>query len=361
MSMLPRLRPRCFYDLVIEVAIVRPGPIQGTWSIPICGGAVARSRSRFPAKQLRTVSGKNAGRAAVSGTGHARGDGRRGFHRRRSRQAPPGHGRVATHRGDRNVSIRRSSMGCSPTATRREFAEQCFNQIKGFGEYGFPESHAASFALLVYVSAWLKRHHPAAFAAALLNSQPMGFYMPAQIVRDAQEHGVEVRPVDVNESDWDCTLESELHDLKATTALRATHADAGFQPASSRRILEASHHSKAELGSRRPCFALGFRQLKGFARPMPIGSSRRAEPSGTFNSIEQFHRVTRLAGSCIADSCRGRCVWIAGTFSPRGAVGGAGTEWMKLLQQSRGQAQPSRICSTARWHRSPADPLVAAS
>src|SRR5437867_6792032 len=88
-----------------------------------------------------------------------------------------------------------------------KFAEQCYAQLKGFSEYGFPESHAASFALLVYVSAWLKRHHPAAFAAALLNSQPMGFYAPAQLVADAAKHGVEVRPVDVNDSDWDCTLE----------------------------------------------------------------------------------------------------------------------------------------------------------
>ena len=93
------------------------------------------------------------------------------------------------------------------TATTREFAERCFSQIEGFGDYGFPESHAASFALLVYVSAWLKCHYPAVFACALLNSQPMGFYAPAQIVRDAREHGVEVRPVDVNHSDWDCTLE----------------------------------------------------------------------------------------------------------------------------------------------------------
>src|SRR5207248_3557649 len=96
----------------------------------------------------------------------------------------------------------------------REFAEQCFTPIRGFGEYGFPESHAASFALLVYVSAWLKRHHPAAFAAALLNSQPMGFYMPAQIVRDAKEHGVAVREVDVNESEWDCTLEGRHQGTK---------------------------------------------------------------------------------------------------------------------------------------------------
>src|SRR5438270_12283518 len=97
--------------------------------------------------------------------------------------------------------------GMKARGLSEQFAEQVFNQVRGFGEYGFPESHAASFALLVYVSAWLKRHHPAAFAAALLNSQPMGFYAPAQIVRDARDHGVEVRPADVNESEWDCTLE----------------------------------------------------------------------------------------------------------------------------------------------------------
>ena len=108
---------------------------------------------------------------------------------------------------DPQASARSSSTAWSRNDYERDFAERCFNQIEGFGEYGFPESHAASFALLVYVSSWIKCHYPDVFAAALLNSQPMGFYAPAQLVRDAREHGVEVRPPDVNASDWDCTLE----------------------------------------------------------------------------------------------------------------------------------------------------------
>src|SRR2546423_10694931 len=127
----------------------------------------------------------------------------------------------------------------------REFAEATFNQIKGFGEYGFPESHAASFARLVYASAWIKRHHPAAFCAALLNSQPMGFYAPAQIVRDAKEHGVEVRGVDVNRSEWDCTLDEKqkINVQRSTSNVqRSTSCDG-------------------------PSVRLGFRQIKGFRQP----------------------------------------------------------------------------------------------
>ena len=144
-------------------------------------------------------------------------------------------------------------------ATTAEFAERCFNQIEGFGEYGFPESHAASFALLVYASAWIKCHYPDVFAAALLNSQPMGFYAPAQIVRDAREHGVEVRPVDVNLSDWDCTLESSSLRSAANGAIciRAT-------PSMQR---TTSMH-------RRIAVRLGFRQISGFSERHAQDSSR---------------------------------------------------------------------------------------
>ena len=152
----------------------------------------------------------------------------------------------------------------------RQFAEDTFHQIQGFGEYGFPESHSASFALLVYVSSWLKRHHPAVFCAALLNSQPMGFYQPAQIVRDAREHGVEVRSVDVNESDWDCTLER-------------------------RRDEETERRSeKAKWGTFGPSVRLGFRQIKGFRRPhaqaIVVGRSQLRR----FDSVEQFHHATGI-------------------------------------------------------------------
>jgi error-prone DNA polymerase len=207
MSMLPRLKPRCYYDLVIEVAIVRPGPIQGDMVHPYLRRRNGEEPVKFPGEAVRDVLGKTLGvplfqeqamALAVVCAGFTPGEAdqlRRAIAAWKSKQ------KVIFAFGEKLVE------GMVAHGYDRAFAEQCFNQIKGFSEYGFPESHAASFALLVYVSAWLKRHHPAAFAAALINSQPMGFYAPAQIVRDAQQHGVTVRPIDVNHSRWDCTLE----------------------------------------------------------------------------------------------------------------------------------------------------------
>ena len=214
MNMLPRLRPRCFYDLVIEVAIVRPGPIQGDMVHPYLKRRRGAEAVEIPAPgsafgppdELTSILGRTLGvpifqeqamKIALDAAKFT------GLEANRLRKA------MATFRSRGMVDELEDMMvgrmiarGYDP-----EFAARCFNQIKGFGEYGFPESHAASFALLVYVSSWLKCHYPAAFGAALLNSQPMGFYAPAQIVRDAKEHGVEVRPADVNFSTWDCALE----------------------------------------------------------------------------------------------------------------------------------------------------------
>ncbi len=159
-----------------------------------------------------------------------------------------------------------------------EFAEQCFNQIKGFGEYGFPESHSASFALLVYVSAWLKRHHPAAFAAALLNSQPMGFYQPAQIVRDAREHGVTVLAADVNFSQWDCTLEP---------------ASNPCHPAA------ASASPMSDWGKFGPAMRLGFRQFKGFRTDHAAIIATARKRISCFTSVARFHRLTGLPVSAL--------------------------------------------------------------
>ena len=206
MSFLPRMKPGTFYDLVIEVAIVRPGPIQGGMVHPYLRRRDGREEVRYPLPELEPVLGKTLGvpifqeqamRIAIIGAGFtpAEADG--------LRRAMATFRRVGTlPRFRRRFLERLVARGCTP-----EFAEQCWRQIEGFGEYGFPESHAASFAILVYASAWLKCHYPDVFACALLNSQPMGFYAPAQIVRDAREHGVEVRPVDVNASEWDSTLE----------------------------------------------------------------------------------------------------------------------------------------------------------
>jgi len=206
MNFLPRMRPREFYDLVIEVAIVRPGPIQGGMVHPYINRRQGRESVEFPSDALREVLGKTLGvplfqeqamQIAVVAAGFTPEEADR---LRRSLATFRKMGTISTFR-DRFVN------GMLERGYEAEFAERCFGQIEGFGEYGFPESHAAAFALLVYVSAWLKRHHPAIFACGLLNSQPMGFYAPAQIVRDAREHQIEVRPICVNASDWDNTLE----------------------------------------------------------------------------------------------------------------------------------------------------------
>ena len=207
LAFLPRMRPRSFYDLVIEVAIVRPGPIQGDMVHPYIRRRNGEETVEFPSEDLRRVLGKTLGvplfqeqamqiAIVAAGFSPAEADGLRRA--------------MATFRHTGRIHEYREKMigGMLERGYEPDFAERCFRQIEGFGEYGFPESHAASFALLVYVSAWMKRHYPAVFACALLNSQPMGFYAPAQIVRDAREHGIEVRPVDVNYSDWDCTLET---------------------------------------------------------------------------------------------------------------------------------------------------------
>jgi error-prone DNA polymerase len=214
MNMLPRLRPREFYDLVIEVAIVRPGPIQGDMVHPYLRRRGKQeavvypspSPEHGPADELISVLGKTMGvplfqeqamRLAIVA---AKFTPEEANGLRRS---------MATFRNMGDIHKFRDKMVGNMIARgyAPEFAERCFSQIEGFGTYGFPESHAASFAHLVYISAWIKCHHPAAFACALLNSQPMGFYAPAEIVRDAREHGVEVRAPDVNSSQWDNTLE----------------------------------------------------------------------------------------------------------------------------------------------------------
>ena len=207
MNMLPRLRPRAFYDLVIEVAIVRPGPIQGDMVHPYLRRRNGLEAPDMPSPALRSVLGKTLGvplfqeqamRIAIEAAGFTPGEANE------LRRA------MATFRSPGAIErfFNRMIEGMIASGHERDFAERCFRQIEGFGTYGFPESHAASFAHLVYVSAWLKCYHPAEFAAALLNSQPMGFYQPAQIVRDAREHGIAVRAADVAASSWDCTVES---------------------------------------------------------------------------------------------------------------------------------------------------------
>ncbi|MEN7536399.1 error-prone DNA polymerase [Aurantiacibacter flavus] len=286
MNMLPRLRPREFYDLVIQVAIVRPGPIQGDMVHPYLRrrrGAEAveipaPSPEHGPPDELSSILKRTLGvpifqeqamKIALDAAKFS------ALEANRLRKA------MATFRSRGMVDELQDMMvgrmikrGYDP-----EFAERCFNQIKGFGEYGFPESHAASFAHLVYVSSWLKCHFPAAFACALLNSQPMGFYAPAQIVRDAREHGVVVLPVDVNHSEWDCTLEL-VEDSRG-----------GAETRSGVSLTEARQSARQD---RHIALRLGFRQLDGLpehAAAMLV-AARQAE--GVFADVSDLRERARL-------------------------------------------------------------------
>ncbi len=255
MTMLPRLKPREFYDLVIEVAIVRPGPIQGDMVHPYLRRRSGREAVAYPSGELRQVLSKTLGvplfqeqamKIAIVGAGFAPEDADR------LRRA------MATFKRNGDIHLFRDKFiaGMVKNGYDRDFATRCFSQIEGFGTYGFPESHAASFALLVYVSSWIKCFYPEVFACALLNSQPMGFYAPAQIVRDAREHGVEVRPVDVNHSFWDCTLEPSF----------VTPAEAGVQGyCSELATLDSRCRGNDDRGGQRYSVRLGLRQIKGFA------------------------------------------------------------------------------------------------
>jgi error-prone DNA polymerase len=272
MSMLPRLRPRNFYDLVIEVAIVRPGPIQGDMVHPYLRRRDGREVVSFPSDELRSVLDKTFGvplfqeqamRIAIVAAGFTPEDADR------LRRA------MATFRHTGHVSAFRDKMveGMVTRGYERDFAERCFRQIEGFGDYGFPESHAASFALLVYASAWVKCHYPDVFAAALLNSQPMGFYAPAQIVRDAREHGVEVRPVDVNASEWDCTLE--------TASAQMTLAPVQLK-----------------------ALRLGFRQIKGMREDTAESLVAARALDGPFRDVDDLAARTNLAKSVLSRLAR---------------------------------------------------------
>jgi error-prone DNA polymerase len=231
MSMLPRLRPACFYDLVIEVAIVRPGPIQGDMVHPYLRRRQGLEAVTYPSEVVRGVLQRTLGipifqeqviKLAMVAAGFSAGEADR---LRRSMASWRKHGRIMEFEQPLVEGMRARGYA-------ERFARQIFQQILGFGEYGFPESHAASFALLVYVSAWLKHYYPAAFCCALLNSQPMGFYTPRQLVDDLRRHHGEVQPVDVCCSDWECTLEKKSLRLGLQMVKGLSRAAAG-------RLLEA--------------------------------------------------------------------------------------------------------------------------
>lgn len=244
MSMLPRLKPKDFYDLVIEVAIVRPGPIQGDMVHPYLRRRQGKEKAEYQKPELEAILKKTLGvplfqeqamKIAIVAGGFKPGE---ADELRRA---------MATFKRTGTIGNYRQRMidGMVGKGYTKDFAERCFKQIEGFGEYGFPESHAASFALLVYASCWFKTFYPDVFCAAILNSQPMGFYQPAQLVRDARDHGVDIRDVDVNFSGWDCTLEEDEFD---PARILPRHAEM-------RGVIETKHAVR-----------LGFRQIKGLSK-----------------------------------------------------------------------------------------------
>jgi error-prone DNA polymerase len=308
MSMLPRLQPRRFYDLVIEVAIVRPGPIQGNMVHPYLRRRAGEEPETYPNDAIRKVLEKTLGvpifqeqamRLAVVAAGFTPGE---ADQLRRAMAAWRRPGLIDQFRKKLLDGMRANNLP-------EEFAQRVYRQIEGFGEYGFPESHAASFALLVYASAWLKHHYPAAFAAAMINSQPMGFYQPAQLVRDARDHGVPVRPVDVNHSRWDCTLEKEVRG-----------------PWSIVRCLNATDNGQRTTDV---FLRLGLRMLNGIGEA--VGKTiERARHDGPFLSIDDFARRTQLGRSVVK------------RLAEADAFGSLGVDRRQALWQALGQEKKRR-------------------
>ncbi|GAA4030332.1 error-prone DNA polymerase [Sphingomonas rosea] len=321
MNMLPRLKPRCFYDLVIEVAIVRPGPIQGDMVHPFLKRRQGKepvdyprpSPDHGPPDELERILKRTLGVPVFQEQAMKIALDAAKFSSAEANQLRKA---MATFRSRGTIDLLQDKM-VERMVTRgyeREFAERCFHQIRGFGEYGFPESHAASFAHLVYVSSWLRWRYPAAFAAALLNSQPMGFYAPAQIVKDAQAHGVTVLPVDVNESGWDCSLEVP----RPSTALHSAQDERTDVATQGIVRPERSRRTHAEVALR-----LGLRQVEGL-RAMDAARLVAAAP---YKAVEDLHRrgqvpphaVVRLAEADCFRSIgmdRRQALWDARTLRP---------------------------------------------
>jgi error-prone DNA polymerase len=324
MTMLPRLKPKNFYDLVIEVAIVRPGPIQGDMVHPYLRRRQGLEQVSYPSEELKAVLAKTLGvplfqeqamKIAIVAAGFTPAEADK------LRRAMATFKRVGTI----GTFQRKMIDGMLANGYARDFAERCFHQIEGFGEYGFPESHAASFALLVYASAWLKCRYPDAFAAALLNAQPMGFYAPAQIVRDAREHGVDVRPPDINHSQWDSILEpgpraaERLHALhqEMRDDLRATHAiRLGL-----REIKGLSEEDGRRIVERRDAFASPLPPLREAEWRGGVGGGGQPDkaspstPAASLPTLPAARESSRGEGKAPYDSIRD--VWLRTGLTPR--------------------------------------------
>jgi error-prone DNA polymerase len=304
MAMLPRLRPRCYYDLVVEVAIIRPGPIQGDMVHPYLRRRNGEEPVDYPSEDVKGVLQRTLGvpifqeqvmQLAIVAAGFTPGE---ADQLRRAMAA-------WKRRGGLGPFEEKLITGMRERGYEEEFARQIFRQIEGFGEYGFPESHSASFALLVYVSSWLKCHTPAAFTAALLNSQPMGFYSAAQLTQDVRRHDVEVRKVDVNASAWDCTLEKSE---RGTAALRlglrqvkslsenagrrivAVRPQEGYRNIQS--LVEATGLDRRELGALASAAAL--ESLAGHRHQARWAVAGVEEPTPLFDSMERYEPTPLL-------------------------------------------------------------------
>jgi error-prone DNA polymerase len=284
MAMLPRMKPRCFYDLVIEVAIVRPGPIQGGMVHPYLRRRQGLELVSYPSEAVRKVLARTLGvpifqeqvmQLAVVAAGFTPGE---ADQLRRSMAA-------WRRKGGLERFEPKLIEGMRERGYDEAFARRIFEQIKGFGEYGFPESHAASFALLVYVSAWLKCFEPAAFTCALLNSQPMGFYSPSQLVQDARRHGIEVRPVDVLASGWECTLEEGDSPLASLFQRRGGQSSLG-----------------ARFSTAQPAVRLGLRMVKGLSREGAerLVAAREAAPFADTEDLARRAGLDRRDLKCLA-------------------------------------------------------------
>jgi len=313
-SMLPRLKPRTFYDFVVQVAIVRPGPIQGGMVHPYLERRALRERGELPPSPypaLDVALGRTLGvpifqeqvmQICVIGAGFTPGE---ADGLRRSMAA-------WRKKGELHIFHDRIVQGMVQRGYTQEFAQAIFRQIEGFGEYGFPESHAYSFALLSYLSAWMKCHEAEAFLAALLNSQPMGFYAPSQLVQDARRHGIEVRPVDVRHSDWDCTLEPQA---PGTSPTRCADGPRGLLANMLPRI--------------RPAVRLGLRMVSGFSSlvAQALVQARQQHP------FVDVHDLSHRAGLCAADLQR---------LAHADALQGLAGHRRQQLWQASGVLRPAR-------------------
>jgi len=340
MSMLPRLQPRCFYDLVIEVAIVRPGPIQGGMVHPYLRRRSGEEPVDYPSDEVRQALERTLGvpifqeqvmQLAILAADFTPGEADR---LRRAMAAWKRKGGLGPFHA--RLVGRMVEKGYAP-----EYAERIFKQIEGFGEYGFPESHAASFALLVWVSAWIKHHHPDAFLAALLNSQPMGFYAPAQLVRDAREHGTQVLPVDVLRSGWDCDLEAPESTTGRSRADSTPSGGGGRSP--------PGHPLRWAV-------RLGFNRLTGFRQEDALRLVA-ARAQGPFDSVEDLARRAALEAHALQLLAQGDALapLVGHRHQAAWGVRGVDTRATAMLRETRTHEAPAELLPPAEGEAIVAD------